>query len=56
MHADDLKEFFSPNDTVFVMERLTCADFPLLFDGNRVIKMILEKYLPYFLAGLGLTL
>ena len=56
VHADDLKEFFSANDTVLVMERLTCADFPLLFDGNRVIKMILEKDLPYFLAGLGLSL
>ena len=25
------------------MECLTCADFALLFDRNRVIKMILEK-------------
>ena len=38
---------------VLVMERSTCADFPLLFDGNRVIKMILEKDLPYFLTVFG---
>ena len=55
-HADDLNKFFSANDTALVMERLTCADFPLLFDGNSVIKMILEKDLPYFLAGLRLSL
>ena len=35
------------------MERSTCADFPLLFDGNRVINMILEKDLPYFLTVFG---
>ena len=43
VHADDLKAFFSAYGTVLVMERSTCAYFPLLFDGNRVTKMILEK-------------
>ena len=53
VHADDVKDFFSAYGTVLVMERLKNADFPLLFDGNRVIKMILEKDLPYFLTVFG---
>ena len=35
------------------MERSTNADFPSLCDGNRVIKMILKKDLPYFLTVFG---
>ena len=53
VHTEDLTDFFSAYGRVLVMERSTCADFPLLFDGNRVIKMILEKDLPYFLTVFG---
>ena len=53
VRADDVKDFFSAYGTVLAIERLTSADFPLLFDGNRVIKMILDKDLPYFLSIFG---
>ena len=53
VHADDLQDFFSAYGTVLAMERSTNADLPSLCDGNRVIKMILEKDLPYFLTVFG---
>ena len=53
VHADDLQDFFSAYGTVLAMERSTNADFPSLCDGNRVIKMILKKDLPYFLTVFG---
>ena len=53
VHADDLQDFFSAYGTVLAMERSTNADFLSLCDGNRVIKMILEKDLPYFLTVFG---
>ena len=53
VHTEDLRDFLSAYSRVLVMERSMCADFPLLFDENRVIKMILEKDLPYFLTVFG---
>ena len=50
IHADDLHDFFSDYGDVLTMERSTNDDDCSVYNGNRVIKMILQKDLPYFLT------
>ena len=49
--SDDLIDFFSSFGEVLTVERSVAANFPNL--GNRILKLILNEDLPYFLSVCG---
>ena len=51
--SDDLVEFFSNYGEVLTVERSVAANFPALCNGNRILKLILNEDLPYFLSVCG---
>ena len=51
--SDDVVDFFSLYGEVLTVERSVAANFPNLCDGNRILKMILNQDLPYFLSVCG---
>ena len=51
--SDDVIDFFSSYGKVLTAERSVAAKFPNLCNGNRIIKMILNKDLPYVLSVCG---
>ena len=51
--SDDVVDFFSSYGEVLTIERSVAADFPNLCNGNRILKMILNEDLPYFLSVCG---
>ena len=51
--SDDLYDFFAHYRDVATIERSTSATCSSLFDGNRVVKIVLNKEIPYFLSVLG---
>ena len=48
--SDDVVDFFSSYGEVLTAERSVAAKFPGLCNGNRILKMILNQDLPYFLS------
>ena len=48
--SDDVINFFSSYGEVLTAERSVAAKFPSLCNGNRILKMILNQDLPYFLS------
>ena len=51
--SDDVIDFFSSYGEVLTAERSVAAKFPSLCNGNRILKMILNQDLPYFLSVCG---
>ena len=51
--SDDVIDFFSSYGEVLTAERSVSAKFPNLCNGNRILKMILNDDLPYFLSVCG---
>ncbi|XP_015750114.1 PREDICTED: uncharacterized protein LOC107329969 [Acropora digitifera] len=51
--SDDVIDFFSSYGEVLTAERSVSAKFPNLCNGNRVLKMILNDEIPYFLSVCG---
>ena len=51
--SDELVDFFSNYGEVLTVERSVAESFPNLCNGNRVLKMILNEELPYFLSVCG---
>ena len=51
--SDDLMDFFSSYGEVLTAERSVAAKYPDLCNGNRIIKMVLDEDLPYFLSVCG---
>ena len=51
--SDELVDFFSNYGEVLTVERSVAENFPNLCNGNRVLKMILNEELPYFLYVCG---
>ena len=51
--SDDVIDFFSSYGEVLTAERSVAAKFPNLCNGNRILKMILNEDLPYFLSVCG---
>ena len=51
--SDDLMDFFSSYGEVITAERSVAAKYPDLCNGNRIIKMVLDDDLPYFLSVCG---
>ena len=51
--CDDLYDFFADYGDVATIERCTSSTCSSSFDGNRVVKIVLDKEIPYFLSGLG---
>ena len=51
--SDDLIDFFSSYGEVLTVERSVAASFPNLRNGNRILKLILNEDLPYFLSVCG---
>jgi len=51
--SDDLVQFFSNYGEVLTVERSVAANFPALCNGNRILKLILNEDLPYFLSVCG---
>ena len=50
---ENVSDFFKTYGEVLAVERSVSAEFPSLYNGNRVIKMILKDPLPYFLSVCG---
>ena len=50
---DDVIDFFSTFGEVLTVERSVVAATPTLFNGNRVLKMVLKDSLPYFVSVCG---
>ena len=51
--SDDLVDFFSNYGEVLTVERSVAVNFPALCNGNRILKLILNEELPYFLSVCG---
>ena len=51
--SDDLVDFFPNYGKVFTVERSVAVNFPNLCNGNRILKLILNEDLPYFLSVCG---
>ena len=51
--SDDLVDFFSNHGEVLTVERSVAVNFPGLCNGNRILKLILNEDLPYFLSVYG---
>ena len=51
--SDDVVDFFSSYGEVLTVERSVAAKFANLCNGNRILKMILNEDLPYFLSVCG---
>ena len=51
--SDDLYAFFADYGDVTTINRSTSSTCSSLFDGNRVVKIVLDKEIPYFLSVLG---
>ena len=51
--SDDVVDFSSSYGEVLTAERSVAAKFPGLCNGNRILKMILNQDLPYFLSVCG---
>ena len=51
--SDDLVDFFSNHGEVLTVERSVAVNFPGLCNGNRILKLILNEDLPYFLSVCG---
>ena len=51
--SDDLVDFFSNYGEVLTVERSVAVNFPGLCNGNRILKLILNEDLPYFLSVCG---
>ena len=51
--SDGLIDFFSSYGEVLTVERSVAASFPNLCNGNRILKLILNEDLPYFLSVCG---
>ena len=51
--SDDLGDFFSNHGEVLTVERSVAVNFPGLCNGNRILKLILNEDLPYFLSVCG---
>ena len=51
--SEDLVNFFSNYGEVLTVERSVAANFPALCNGNRILKLILNEDLPYFLSVCG---
>ena len=51
--GDDVYDFFSAYGVVLTVERSVSPAFPSLCDGNRLIKIVLEQSLPYFMSVCG---
>ena len=51
--SDDVVDFFSSYGEVLTVECSVAAKFPNLCNGNRILKMILNEDLPYFLSVYG---
>ena len=49
----DLYDFFADYGDVATIERSISSTCSSLFDGNRVVKIVLDKEIPYFLSVLG---
>ena len=50
---EDVIDFFSTFGEVLIVERSVVAETPNLFNGNRVLKMVLKDSLPYFVSVCG---
>ena len=51
--SDDVIDFFSTYGEVLTVERSVVADFPNLCNGNRIVEMVLNEELPYFISICG---
>ena len=51
--TDDVVDFFSSFGEVLTVERSVAAETPNLCNGNRVLKMVLNEDLPYFISVCG---
>ena len=51
--SNDLYAFFADYGVVVTVERSTSSTCSSLFDGNRVVKIVLDKEIPYFLSVFG---
>ena len=51
--TDDVVDFFSSFGEVLKVERSVAAETPNLCNGNRVLKMVLNEDLPYFISVCG---
>ena len=51
--SDDLYAFFADYGDVTTSERYTSSTCYSLFDGNRVVKIVLDRVIAYFLFILG---
>ena len=51
--SDDLVDFFSNYGEVLTMESSVAVNFPGLCNGSRILKLILNEDLPYFLSVCG---
>ena len=51
--SDDVIDFFSTHGEVLTVGRSVNADFPNLCNGNRIVEMVLNEELPYFLSICG---
>ena len=51
--SDDVIDFFSSFGEVLTVERSVATDTPSLCNGNRVLKMVVNEDLPYFISVCG---